>query len=109
MPEAMKQPEHRPESPAARTNVTAVEGGYQLVLWLIPVLDNLPRRQKFQLGEMTDRPQSCPAQRQQLTPVVTFFVACSAYQFWAGGRFHLKSGIAIPAQLNVSHNRLDTP
>jgi len=48
MPEAMKPPEHRPESPAARTNVAAVEGCYLLVLWLIPVLYNLPRRQKFQ-------------------------------------------------------------
>jgi hypothetical protein len=36
---------------AGRTNVAAVEGAYQLVLWLIPVLDGLPRRQKFQLGD----------------------------------------------------------
>jgi hypothetical protein len=36
---------------AGRTNVAAVEGCYQLVLWLIPVLDALPRRQKFQLGD----------------------------------------------------------
>ncbi len=34
-----------------RTNVAAVESAYQLVLWLIPVLDKLPRRQKFQLGD----------------------------------------------------------
>ena len=34
-----------------RTNVAAVEGAYQLLLWLVPVLDGLPRRQKFQLGD----------------------------------------------------------
>ncbi len=51
MPEAKDLPEYRPESRAGRTNVAAVEGCYQLVLWLIPVLDNLPRRQKFQLGD----------------------------------------------------------
>ena len=32
-------------------NVAAVEATYQLVLWLIPVLDAMPRRQKFQLGD----------------------------------------------------------
>ena len=31
--------------------MAAVEGCYQLVLWLVPVLDQLPRRQKFQLGD----------------------------------------------------------
>ena len=36
---------------AGRPNVAAVESCYQLVLWLIPVLDGLPRRQKFQLGD----------------------------------------------------------
>ncbi|MBV5299588.1 MAG: hypothetical protein JZU64_16040 [Rhodoferax sp.] len=51
MPEAMDSPEQRPDTRAGRTNVAAVEGCYQLVLWLIPVLDNLPRRQKFQLGD----------------------------------------------------------
>lgn len=34
-----------------RSNVATVEGAYQLVLWLIPVLDGLPRRQKLQLGD----------------------------------------------------------
>lgn len=28
-----------------------MEAQYQLVRWLIPVLDGLPRRQKFQLGD----------------------------------------------------------
>jgi hypothetical protein len=37
--------------PRQRPNVAAVEAMYQLVLWLIPVLDGLPRRQKFQLGD----------------------------------------------------------
>jgi 23S rRNA-intervening sequence protein len=34
-----------------RTNVAAVEACYQLLLWLIPVLEALPRKQKFQLGD----------------------------------------------------------
>ena len=34
-----------------RANVAAVESSYQLLLWLIPVLDGLPRSQKFQLGD----------------------------------------------------------
>jgi hypothetical protein len=46
-------PEASEPAPArrARPNVAAVEACYQLVLWLIPVLDSLPRRQKFQLGD----------------------------------------------------------
>ena len=40
-----------PQPRPGRTNVAALEGCYQLVLWLIPILDNLPRRQKFQLGD----------------------------------------------------------
>ncbi|MCF8208669.1 MAG: diversity-generating retroelement protein Avd [Rhodoferax sp.] len=51
MPQATDPPEPRLDTRAGRTNVAAVEGCYQLVLWLIPVLDNLPRRQKFQLGD----------------------------------------------------------
>ncbi len=51
MNQAVDPPEQRPESRTGRTNVAAVEGCYQLLLWLIPVLDNLPRRQKFQLGD----------------------------------------------------------
>lgn len=31
--------------------MAALEGCYQFVRWLIPVLDSLPRRQKFQLGD----------------------------------------------------------
>lgn len=34
-----------------RTNVAALESCYQLLLWLIPVLDGMPRRQKFQLAD----------------------------------------------------------
>ena len=44
---------------APRANVAAVESSYQLLLWLIPVLDGLPRSQKFQLG---DRLQSTALQ-----------------------------------------------
>ena len=40
-----------PQPCQGRANVAALEGCYQLVLWLIPILDNLPRRQKFQLGD----------------------------------------------------------
>jgi|JI10StandDraft_1071094.scaffolds.fasta_scaffold328381_2 hypothetical protein len=36
---------------AVRGNVAAVEAVYQLILWMMPVLDELPRRQKFQLGD----------------------------------------------------------
>ena len=39
------------EAHTRRANVAAVEACYQLVLWLIPVLDRLPRKQKFQLGD----------------------------------------------------------
>ncbi len=35
----------------ALTNVAALETMYQFVLWLVPVLDGLPRSQKFQLGD----------------------------------------------------------
>jgi hypothetical protein len=34
-----------------RTNVAAVVACYQLLLWLIPVLDALPRKKKLQLGD----------------------------------------------------------
>jgi hypothetical protein len=55
MESADDSPQAMPPAPAApragRTNVAAVEGCYQLVLWMIPVLDALPRRQKFQLGD----------------------------------------------------------
>jgi len=44
-------PATAPRGRPARTNVAAVEAMYQLVLWLVPVLDGLPRRQKFQLGD----------------------------------------------------------
>lgn len=42
-----------PARPTAgrRANVAALEAMYQLVLWLIPVLDGLPRSHKFQLGD----------------------------------------------------------
>lgn len=49
-PPTARQPP-APGARASRTNVAAVEGCYQLVLWLIPVLDGLPRKQKFQLGD----------------------------------------------------------
>lgn len=39
-----------------RQNVAAIESTYQLLLWLIPVLEGFPRSQKFQLA---DRMQSC--------------------------------------------------
>lgn len=38
-------------APAARQNVAAVEAMYQFVLWLVPVLDGMPRSQKFLLGD----------------------------------------------------------
>lgn len=38
-------------STAARPNVSAVEAMYQFVLWLVPVLDGMPRSQKFLLGD----------------------------------------------------------
>ena len=38
-------------SPAARQNVAAVESMYQFLLWLIPVLEQFPRSQKFQLAD----------------------------------------------------------
>lgn len=37
--------------PAARQNVAAVESMYQFLLWLIPVLEQFPRSQKFQLAD----------------------------------------------------------
>lgn len=43
-----------PETP--RQNVAAIESTYQLLLWLIPVLEGFPRSQKFQLA---DRMQTC--------------------------------------------------
>lgn len=48
-----ENPSELPPSPTAppKTNVAAVEGAYQLVLWLIPVLNGFPRNQKFQLGD----------------------------------------------------------
>ncbi len=36
---------------APRTNVAALEACYQLLLWLIPTLEAMPRRQKFQIGD----------------------------------------------------------
>ena len=36
---------------APRTNVAALEACYQLLLWLIPTLESMPRRQKFQVGD----------------------------------------------------------
>jgi len=51
---SVETPENQPPvdiARAGRANVAAVESCYQLVLWLIPVLDGLPRRQKFQLGD----------------------------------------------------------
>lgn len=38
-------------STAARPNVSAVESMYRFVLWLVPVLDGMPRSQKFLLGD----------------------------------------------------------
>lgn len=38
-------------APAGRQNVAAVEAMYQFVLWLVPVLEGLPRSQKFLLGD----------------------------------------------------------
>ena len=32
-------------------NVAAVESSYQLLLWLIPVLEAMPRRQKLQIAD----------------------------------------------------------
>jgi len=43
------QPPRR--SPGARANVAALEACHQLLLWLIPALDGMPRRQKFLLGD----------------------------------------------------------
>lgn len=42
-----------PPAPRGRTrpNVAAVESCYQFLRWLIPVLDGMPRRQKYQLGD----------------------------------------------------------
>ena len=47
---SVETPENQPPGDITRAggaNVAAVESCYQLVLWLIPVLDGLPRRQKF--------------------------------------------------------------
>lgn len=41
---------HGPKPPV-RQNVAAVESMYQFLLWLIPMLDSLPRSQKFLLGD----------------------------------------------------------
>jgi hypothetical protein len=50
--ETAEPPDPAPVAPSGRrANVAAVESGYQLVRWLIPVLDAMPRRQKFQLGD----------------------------------------------------------
>ena len=49
LPDAPQRP--APPNRAGRTNVAAVESCYRLLLWLIPVLDGLPRSQKFQLGD----------------------------------------------------------
>jgi hypothetical protein len=38
-------------STAVRPNVSAVEAMYQFVRWLVPVLDGMPRSQKFLLGD----------------------------------------------------------
>jgi hypothetical protein len=44
---------------AGRPPVAAVEAMYQFVLWLVPVLDGMPRSRKFLLGDRVSWFVSC--------------------------------------------------
>lgn len=44
-------PQHSARQGAARSGGPALEAMYQLLLWLIPTLEKLPRSQKFLLGD----------------------------------------------------------
>ena len=44
-------PQHSARQGAARAGGPALEAMYQLLLWLIPTLEKLPRSQKFLLGD----------------------------------------------------------
>ena len=44
-------PQHGARQGTARAGGPALEAMYQLLLWLIPTLEKLPRSQKFLLGD----------------------------------------------------------